>query len=511
MTTDIEVGAIDSSKESTTNHLLESSILPVLTKKKTISALGFVWIWIGIAVMIATFQLGANGVAGLPLGQVVLIIFVANIILAMLMMLTADIGTEHGLSFAVYLRAPFGVFGTHLPSVFRGLIAAIWFGILTYLGALALNGIVEYLTGYSNWAVWYAVFAVVQMTNTAFGIKAVERLAAIAAPAIMGISIWMYYTLDVLAKTKGINIWTFAGSEDITILTLFLANVAFWSTLAIDIPNITRFVKAKPQTKSFISRNRNVFAAQLFALPATQAWVALIGAVSFIAAGDWNPINVIQGQSTGFSLIVLLVLIVLAQWSTNSAANLIPAALTFVNAGAPYIKYPVAVFVAGVVGTLSMPWAILDNLFTFLFSYGAFLSAIGGIMIADYYLIRKRRLNVPDLYTNNGQFYYTKGFNLAGMLAWLSAGGAAFYSGPWAFVVGFIFGAIIYFILMKGFVMKKYSQKECNAGKPSDDFLATSIGMDWVYNKKAAKFTRQPIEAAASDRSPQHIRTSEEA
>lgn len=357
------------SEKAEKNHLLEESILPVVNSQRPISAIGFSWIWIGIAVMIATFQLGANGITGVSLTNVVLIIFCANVVLALLMLLTADIGTEHGLSFSVYLRAPFGIYGTHFPSAFRGVIAAIWFGIQTYLGALALNGIFEYLTGFSNWAVWYGVFALVQVANTAMGIKAVERLAAIAAPAILVISVWMYFTLDVLAQTQGINIWTFAGEQDVTVLTIFLANVAFWSTLAIDIPNITRFVKAPSGERKFFRRNKNVLFAQLLVLPATQAWIALIGAVSFIAAGDWNPVTVIQGQGEGVSLLILLVLVILAQWSTNNAANLIPAALAFVNAGAPRISYPVAVGLAAIVGTLFMPWAILENLIPFLFSY----------------------------------------------------------------------------------------------------------------------------------------------
>ena len=467
-----------------TNHLLEKSILPIESAQRPITAWGFVWIWVGIAVIIATFQLGANGVSGLPLLQVIATILIANVILALLMTLTADIGTEHGLSFSVYLRAPFGIYGTHIPSIFRGLIAAVWFGIQTYLGALALNGIIEYLTGFSNWPIWYLVFALLQIANTSLGIKSVERLAAIAAPAILAISVWMYFTLDVLAQTQGINIWTFVGTMDVSILTLFLANVAFWSTLAIDIPNITRYVKTRPGAKGFIARNRNIFLAQLVALPITQAWIALIGAVSFIAAGDWNPITVIQGQSEGVRLVVLLVLVILAQWSTNNAANLIPASLAFVNAGAPYIKYPMAVFIAGVVGTLSMPWVILDNLFAFLFSYGSFLSAIGGIMIADYFLIRKRRLNVPELYSVSGQFHYYKGVNPAGLIAWLAAGGLAFYSGEWAFVVGLLFGMGMYFILMKYWIMRKYPQKEITE-KNKDKYLATSASMDWKYNEQS--------------------------
>ena len=105
-----------------------------------------------------------------------------------LMTLTADIGTEHGLSFAVYLRAPFGIRGTHLPSLSRGLVASMWFGIQTYLGALALNGIGEYFMGWSNWFVWYVLFGVLQVASTALGIKSVERVAAIAAPATTGLS-----------------------------------------------------------------------------------------------------------------------------------------------------------------------------------------------------------------------------------------------------------------------------------------------------------------------------------
>jgi NCS1 family nucleobase:cation symporter-1 len=462
------------------NHLLEESILPVRLRERTIGALGFVWIWIGMAVIIATFQLGAGGVAGLPLAQVLLTIFLANLALAVVMTLTADIGTEHGLSFAVYLRAPFGTIGTHLPAVSRGVVAAIWFGIQTYLGALAINGIVEYFTGFSAWFLWYVVFGVVQIVNTAMGIKAVERLAAIAAPAIIAVSLWMYFTLEDLARAEGQNIWNFAGDTPISAFGLFVANMAFWSALAVDIPNLTRFVKTESGASSFARRNRNVFAAQFIALPVTQTFVALIGAVSFIAAGDWNPVTVIQGQSTGFTLVVLLLLVVLAQWSTNNAANLIPAALTFVNAGAPRLSYKWGVALAGVIGTLAFPWLILNNLFTFLGYYGALLSAVGGIMIADYYVLRRRRLNVPDLYRVGGQFRYIGGFNPAGLLAWVVAGSLAVWQLQYAYLVGLPVGFVAYLVLMKVWVLPRYPQAELATGA-SGEFLATSVGQEWAY------------------------------
>lgn len=465
--------------------LLEQSILPTWLNQRSIGFFGFIWLWVGMAVIIATFQLGAGGVAGLPLLTVVVIIALANLALGVVMTMTADIGTEHGLSFAVFLRAPFGTRGTHLPSVSRGIVAAIWFGVQTYLGALALNGIFEYLTGFDNWIVWYVVFAAVQLLNTALGIRAVERLANLAAPVIILISIWMYYTLDVTARAQGLNFWTFAGEADISVVALFFANMAFWSALAVDIPNLTRFLKTEGGARSFVRRNKNVFVAQLVALPITQAWIAVIGAASFIAAGDWNPVTVIQSQGVGFSMVLLLAMVVLAQWSTNNAANLIPAALTFINAGAPKIGYKTAVVIAGVIGTLSMPWLILNNLFTFLGYYGAILSAVGGIMVADYYLIRRRRLNVPDLYKSNGQYRYAAGFNPAGLIAWVVGGGLALIFLQYAYLVGFVVAFVVYALLMKFWILTKYPQVE--VGASGDNFLATTANLNWVYVDGAFK------------------------
>ncbi len=473
--------------------LIEESILPTSLRQRPIGMIGYAWMWVGIAVIIATYSLGAGGIeGGLNLPQVITVIALANLTIGLFMLLTADIGTEHGLSFAVYLRAPFGVHGTHLPAVFRGVVAAIWFGIQTYLGALALNGIGEYFLGFANWPLWYGVFALLQIANTAMGIKSVERLAALAAPAILAISVWMYFTLDVVARTKGLNIWTWQGGGEMSVVVLFISNMAFWSTLAIDIPNLTRFIATRPGARGYVARNRNIFLGQVVALPVTQALIAGLGAISFIATGNWNPVEVIQQQGQGLSLILLLALVVLAQWSTNNSANLIPSALTFVNLAPRRIDYRMAVLIAGIVGTLAMPWLILNNLFVFLGYCGAFLSAIGGIMIGDYYLLRRRRLNVPELYRLHGQFRYAGGVNPAGMIAWVIAGGLAAWWSQYAILIGFPLGLLLYVALMKFAVLPRHPQAEIDSGF-ADEFLATSVGVSWVHGPEG--FRRVPPEA----------------
>lgn len=491
MTITDQVGASDPSRSA----LIEESILPTRLDQRPIGLWGYVWIWVGIAVIIATYSLGATGVSGgISLAHVILTIFAANLVIGAFMLLTADIGTEHGLPFAVYLRAPFGVHGTHLPAVSRGIVAAVWFGIQTYLGALALNGIGEYFLGFSNWFLWYAAFAVLQVANTAMGIKSVEKLASLAAPAIIAISVWMYFTLDGIARTKGLNIWNANLPGSMTLAVLFVANMGFWSTMAIDIPNLTRFLKTEASPK-FSRRNRNVFAAQLIALPLTQALIAGIGGVSMIATGNWNPIEVIQGDATGLSLLVLLLLVVLAQWSTNNSANLIPSALTFVNLAPRVINYRIGVALAGIVGTLSFPWLILDNLFVFLGYYGAFLSSIGGIMVADYYILRRRRLNVPALYDLRGQFRYAGGFNLAGLAAWIIAGGIAAWFVNYAVLIGCPLGFALYLAFSRAFTLPRHPQAEMTEGFPSR-FLATSVGESWVY-LGSGRFTRETVTQTA--------------
>ena len=407
--------------------LIEDSILPTSLDQRPIGAWGYAWIWVGIAVIIATYSLGATGVqGGVSLGEVILTIFLANLVLGAFMLLTADIGTEHGLSFAVYLRAPFGIHGTHLPSLSRGLVAAMWFGIQTYLGAIALNGIVEYFLGFDNWV--RLVRALRHRPGRQHGGR---HQGGREARRDRRAGDHRDLDLDVLharrhRRHQGPQHLELPGDR---------RNVAARALrrqprLLVDDgdrhpePHPLREDRARRHAVSS-PRNRNVFAGQLIALPLTQAVIAGIGAVSWIATGNWNPIEVIQADAQGLALLALLALVVLAQWSTNNCREPHPRGAHLRQRRAAAHRLPDRRRARRRRRHALLPWAILDNLFAFLGYYGAFLSAIGGIMIADYYLIRRRRLNVPDLYRLDGQFRYAGGFNPAGLIAWLVAGGLA--------------------------------------------------------------------------------------
>lgn len=466
----------------TSNTLISEDILPITSKQRSLGGLGFANIWIGMAIVISVFSFGASGIEGMSIFGVASATLVANIIIAIVGSLTGDIGVEHGLSFATYLRAPFGIVGVHFPAVARGIVASCWFGINTYIGATAINYFTIALFGIDNWFLWFLVFAAVQIVNTMLGIKAIDKFASFAAPCIILITCWMFYKVNNIAAVNNISILGYVPSQPTANcwLITMCANTGMWAALAADIPNMTRSLKAPVNEKNWFKRNRNNWIPQFATLPMIETFIAIIGAISYLTTGNWNPVEVIQGQAQGVTLIVLLVMVILAQWSTNTAANLVPPAMCFTNALAKWnLPYKAAVLIAGLIGVCVMPWKILDQLYTYLGYFGSFLSALAGIMICDYYFIRRRRLNVQDLYKQDGQYRYHGGVNVCGIAAWIVGTVAANIGSDYGYLFGLPTGFVVYLVLMKAWYLKVFPQAEVESGY-SDAYLGISVGNDWV-------------------------------
>ncbi|WP_312469519.1 NCS1 family transporter [Neobacillus sp.] len=473
-----------------TSHLKSPDLLPIKHKDRKITKLGFSFMWVGMVVVLATFAIGGAGVMTISLPWVILATVIGSLAIGFFISLIADIGIEHGLSFPVYMRAPFGTIGTHIPSITRGITASMWFGINTYFGATAMNGILNILFGFDNWFVCFLIFAAVQLINTALGIKSIERFADMAAPIILIISLWMYVSLTDQAASAGRDVWSWVespvtgGAAFSAFLVVIFSNMGFWATLSADIPSISRFIKAPANEKNWFKRNKGSLIGNMIAMPLTQTFMIIIGAVAYVAVLNYDPVVALQKAAGGFILAILLLMIVLAQWSTNTAANVVPAATIFSNVGGPKFPFWAGVITAGIVGTIVQPWTLFDVIIPILLFVGGILSAIVGILFADYYLIRKRRVNVPELYEDNGQYKYMGGVNLAGFIAWIIGAAASYFVPNYGFLVGFIVGAGLYYVLAKSWWFKKYPQAEID--NPSDEkYLGISVGRDWVIDDKA--------------------------
>lgn len=467
------------------SHLKSPDLFPIQQKDRKITSLGYSFMWVGMVVVLATFAIGGAGVMSLPLPLVILATIIGSLAIGFFISLIADIGIEHGLSFPVYMRAPFGTIGTHIPSITRGLAASMWFGINTYFGSTAMNGILNVLFEFDNWFICYLIFAAVQLVNTALGIKWVERFADLAAPIILLISIWMYMSLSDSAAEAGRDVWGWVespvtgGAAFTAFLVVIFSNMGFWATLAADIPSISRFIKAPINERNWFKRNKGSLIGNLIAMPLTQTFMIIIGGVSYIAVLNYDPVVALQKAAGGLILAILLLMIVLAQWSTNTAANIVPAATIFSNVGGPRFPFWAGVITAGIVGSVVQPWNLFNVIIPILLFVGGILSAIVGILFADYYLLRKRRVNVPELYEDYGQFRYMGGVNLAGFIAWIVGAVASYFVPSYSFLVGFVIGAACYYVLAKYWWFKAYKQAEIE--NPSDEkYLGISVGRDWI-------------------------------
>ncbi|MFK3936942.1 NCS1 family transporter [Alkalihalobacillus sp. NPDC078783] len=470
-------------------YLKSPDLFPVTEQNRSISSFGFAILWTSMAVVLAAFAIGGDAIQQIPLHLVILATLVGSIGIGICMTLTGDIGIEHGLSFPVYMRAPFGTIGTHIPSIIRGFVASCWFGVNTFFGATGINAIFVMLYGVDQWFLCFLVFAALQLVNTAFGIKAIERFANLAAPIIVIISGWMYLTLSDQAKAAGRDVWVWVedpvtGSATIGAFALIaMATMGFWGTLAADMPSISRFIKAPMYERNWFKRNKAQLIGSLIAMPLVHTFMVIVGAVSYVAVFISNPVDaLVETSSSVLILGILMLMIALAQWSTNTSSNLIPAATIFSNVGGPRVPHWVGVMIAGLIGILVQPWNLFSIIVPALLIVGGILAAIVGILVVDYYLIRKRRVNVTELYEEHGQYHYWKGLNLAGLFSWVIGGGMSFLLPSYSFLVGFAVGGVLYYVSAKYWWFHKYKQAELE--DPSDErFLGLTVGKDWLIDQ----------------------------
>ena len=480
------------------NKVLEQNkreLLPSSLEERNVSLGGYFAMWIGMAVIIATYALGGSGIESISLGWLIFACLIANVICGIFITLSGDIGVEHGVPFPLYLRVTFGPVGSALPSLIRGLLACCWTGIQTYYGATALSFIVAYFTGFDNWFVCYVVFLAAQIINAMFGVDAIEKFAFIAAPSIIAISIWIVYNLVGVAQENAIDLWHSiyvpgSGAMFATkgvAFSVFIAtvstNMSYWSTSAADTQSLTKYVKVPAGERNWFRRNRNCLCAHLIALPVVQTFCIVIGALSTLSYGKWNPIEALQETASGIGLVILMLLILLAQWSTNTAASILPGAMTFMNIVKMLFKknmpFKAGVVIVGIIALCSFPWEIMVRFGGFMNVMGSAYGPICGVFMADYYVLRRRRLNVPDLYREkDGQYYYAGGWNIPGIIALVCgvAGGLTF--GGFSFLVSITVAFVIYFVLAKVWWFRMYPQAEISSGY-DEKFLGISNNNLW--------------------------------
>jgi NCS1 family nucleobase:cation symporter-1 len=414
----IKTGAMSSS-------LYNEDLAPTGPEQRTWTTYNIAALWIGMSIVITTYLL-ASGLmaAGMNWWQALLTISLGNVVVLIPMVLNAHAGTRYGVPFPVFVRASFGVRGANFAAIARALVACGWFGIQTWLGGAALDALVTAV--WDGWAsvtghtfIAFIVFWAIQLVIILTGIEGVKWFESLSAPLLLSGSIALLIWGFVAGGGVGNMFSTSAELQqgNAPFWALFFpslaANVGYWITLSLNIPDFTRYAKTQ----------RSQVIGQALGLPLTMTAFSFIGiavtAATVVVFGEaiWDPVVLITRLTSGIPLLLILAMfiIAIAQISTNMAANVVSPSFDFSNLAPRYISFRTGGVITAIIGVVSFPWLILQTVgayvFTWLVGYGSLLGAIGAVMIVDYWILRRRQLDLAELYKMDGKYSYSRGVN----------------------------------------------------------------------------------------------------
>ena len=416
--------------------LTNDDLKPTTSSQRSFSWWEMASLWIGVVVGVPAYYLAGSLVdLGMAWWQGVATVVVANIILLGPLVLTGHPGTRYGISFPVLARSAFGIRGAHIPTLLRALVGCGWYGIETWIGGEAIFLLLPKLvktSSFANYVPWlgtsplefgcFVVFWIAQLSIVWKGIEGIRQLEKYSAPILIGLTSWLLIWAYVKAGGFGHMLSLSSKLSTSEFWALFFpsltANISFWATLALNIPDFTRY--AKTQKDQIIGQaGLPIFmgAFTFVGLAVTSATKVIFGKVIS------NPIQLL-GQLGGLTTMIVAILgISLATITTNIAANVVAPANALVNLSPSKFTFRSGALLTALLGIAFQPWRLLGSsesfVYTWLVGYSALLGPIGGIVLADYYLIKRTDLAIKDLYSLSpyGAYYYFGGYNLVALAA----------------------------------------------------------------------------------------------
>jgi NCS1 family nucleobase:cation symporter-1 len=455
--------------EIQSSSLYNEDLAPVPPSRRTWGTYNYASLWVGMSVCIPTYMLASGLIAGgMSWWQAVGTILLGNIIVLIPMLLNAHAGTKYGIPFPVLVRASFGVLGANVPAVLRALVACGWFGIQTWIGGQAINAMLRILwPAWGSWAagpwVCFLCFWALNIVVILRGIETIKFLEGVAAPFMLAVGLLLLWwvtgkaggfgpVLSAPSKFKSAaEFWHF-------FIPSLTGMVGFWATVALNIPDFTRYAKSQKAQAL----------GQAMGLPTAMTLYSFIGvavtSASVVIFGEaiWDPVALLGKFNQPVVASIALIALLIATLNTNVAANVVSPSNDFSNLNPRRISFRTGGIITGVLGMMMMPWKLLSDFSSYIFGwlvgYSGLLGPIAGIMVVDYFVVRRRELAVDDLYLRNGIYRYSGGINYRALVA-LAVGiavallGLAVPSLRWlydyAWFVGFLVAGAMHFALMQ--------------------------------------------------------------
>ena len=424
----------------TDSRLANADLAPVPPEQRTWTLWNFAALWISMAACIPTYMLASSLIGGgMNWSQAIFTIFLGNVIVLIPMVLNAHAGTKYGIPFPVFCRAAFGTLGANVPALLRALVACGWFGIQAWIGGNAIFQILGvFVPSLTHLPVLGALgismpqlacflfFWGINMWVIHKGIHTIRLLLSIKAPLLIVLGLVLLWWAGanaggfgpILAQPSAFDAGQpKAGQFFAFFVPALTGMIGFWATLSLNIPDFSRYARTQ----------RDQVLGQAIGLPPTMALYSFIGvavtSATTIIYGEtiWDPVNLLTRFKNPALLVVAMVALCIATLATNIAANVVSPANDFAHLAPRRISFRTGGYITGVVGVVMMPWKLVADpsgyIFTWLVGYSALLGPIAGILIADYFVLRRTHLDLDALYRADGEYRYTGGFSIAGLAA----------------------------------------------------------------------------------------------
>jgi nucleobase:cation symporter-1, NCS1 family len=448
--------------------LTNDDLAPTTAAQRTWGTYNYIALWFSMSMEITTYQLASSMIAkGMNWTQAVGTVLLGNLIVLVPMLLNAHAGAKYGIPFPVFIRAPFGVRGANVPAILRALVACGWFGIQTWIGGQAIHSMLVVVwpgVASVDWSLWacFLGFWLLNMAVVWRGVESIRYLQGFGAPFMFvmaaGLLIWVRIKAgsfgSMLSTPSKFHSWHEFAPVFFPTLT---GMVGYWATLALNIPDLTRY--SKSQGAQIIGQG--------FGLPVAMTLYTFVGiavtSASVVLFGEpiWNPITLLGRFHQPVVAFIALVAILVATLNVNIGANVVSPSNDFSNLYPRLISYRMGGMITGFLGLAMRPWKLLATpdayIFGWLEGYSGLLGPVAGIMVCDYFFIRKTKLDVNSLYHRDGIYHYTKGINPRAIAA-LVAGVIVALIGLWmaplhflydySWFVGFFVAGLLYAVLM---------------------------------------------------------------
>ena len=421
--------------------LYSEDLAPIPQEKRSWNTWNYAALWISMSLCIPTYMLASSLIGGgMNWWQAILTIFLGNTIVLFPMILNGHAGAKYGIPFPVLARASFGTRGANIPAMLRAIVACGWFGIQTWIGGFAIYQMArvwfpsvadlprifpESIGLETGPAITFFLFWLINMYVVKLGVDSIKKLLVfkafflpIAALALLFWAISAGHGLGpILAQPSKFKTTAEFWKYFIPGLT---GMVGYWATLSLNIPDFTRYAKSQ----------RAQIVGQAIGLPTSMTLFSFIGVVvtsaTVIIYGEmiWDPLILAGKFSSKWLVSFAMIAVALSTLATNIAANIVSPANDFAHLAPSKISFRTGGYITGVIGILILPWKLIADpngyIFTWLIAYSSLLGPVGGIMIADYFMIRRQLLNVNELYQEGGRYTFNNGFNRIAVIALLA-------------------------------------------------------------------------------------------